>query len=174
MITPLPDRLKLNTNETRAHLIHRRSLSDLENLGDALKVEKRSEDWCGVEGKLRVFLGNVCKNTPQLKIFFLFFFCHIADAANERSEREVFDLPSSVNYNQEYTIETLVVADKKMTDFHGVEELKTYVPTLINIVRKKNPHDLRRRYRSRRANSARREETRKFACRQSRSHGPPS
>ncbi|XP_074606449.1 A disintegrin and metalloproteinase with thrombospondin motifs 6-like [Acropora palmata] len=105
MITPLPDRLKLNTNETRAHLIHRRSLSDLENLGDALKVEKRSEDWCGVE-----------------------------DAANERSEREVFDLPSSVNYNQEYTIETLVVADKKMTDFHGVEELKTYVPTLINIV----------------------------------------
>ena len=154
MITPLPDRLKLNTNETRAHLIHRRSLSDLENLGDALKVEKRSEDWCGVEGKLRVFLGNVCKNTPQLKIFYSFFFCHIADAANERSEREVFDLPSSVNYNQEYTIETLVVADKKMTDFHGVEELKTYVPTLINIVRNKNPQDLRRRYRSRRANSA--------------------
>lgn len=68
-------------------------------------------------------------------IFFTAFF-HFADEASDRSEREVFDLPSSANYNQEYTIETLVVADKKMTDFHGVEELKTYVPTLINIVRK--------------------------------------
>lgn len=73
----------------------------------------------------------------NLRFFLLFIFCHVADEANERSEREVFDLPSSVNYNQEYTIETLVVVDKKMTDFHGVEELKTYVPTLINIVRKK-------------------------------------
>ena len=56
---------------------------------------------------------------------------------NGYSKREVFDMPTSVNYNQEYTIETLVVADKKMVDFHGVEELKTYVPSLINIVRKK-------------------------------------
>lgn len=56
------------------------------------------------------------------------------DKTSARSKREVFDLPSPVNYQQDYAIETLVVADKKMTDFHGVEELKTYVPSLINIV----------------------------------------
>ena len=56
------------------------------------------------------------------------------DKTSARSKREVFDLPSPVNYQQDYVIETLVVADKKMTDFHGVEELKTYVPSLINIV----------------------------------------
>ncbi|XP_068695608.1 A disintegrin and metalloproteinase with thrombospondin motifs 6-like [Montipora foliosa] len=105
VINPLPDRLRQDNNNTRAHLIHKRSVSALENLGTALGVEKRSENWCGVE-----------------------------DMTNGYSKREVFDMPTSVNYNQEYTIETLVVADKKMVDFHGVEELKTYVPSLINIV----------------------------------------
>jgi len=46
----------------------------------------------------------------------------------------VFDLPAPVNYNKDFTIETLVVADKTMTDFHGIEELKVYVPSLVNIV----------------------------------------
>ena len=46
----------------------------------------------------------------------------------------VFDLPAPVDYNQDFTIETLVVADKTMTDFHGIEELKVYVPSLVNIV----------------------------------------
>ena len=46
----------------------------------------------------------------------------------------VFDLPAPVNYNQDFTIETLVVADKTMTDFHGIEELRVYVPSLVNIV----------------------------------------
>lgn len=46
----------------------------------------------------------------------------------------VFDLPAPVNYNQDFTIETLVVADKTMTDFHGIEELKVYIPSLVNIV----------------------------------------
>ena len=46
----------------------------------------------------------------------------------------VFDLPAPVNYNKDFTIETLVVADKTMTDFHGIDELKVYVPSLVNIV----------------------------------------
>ena len=49
-------------------------------------------------------------------------------------KRMVFDLPASVNYNKDFIIETLVVADKTMTDFHGIEELKVYVPSLVNIV----------------------------------------
>lgn len=51
MINPLPDRLGLERNKTRAHVIHRRSTSSLEDLGEALRVEKRSENWCGVEGE---------------------------------------------------------------------------------------------------------------------------
>ena len=49
-------------------------------------------------------------------------------------KRAVFDAPVPVDYHKDFTIETLVVVDKKMTDFHGIEELKTYVPSLINIV----------------------------------------
>ena len=49
-------------------------------------------------------------------------------------KRTIFDLPASADYSQDFTIETLVVVDKKMTDFHGIEELKVYVPSLINIV----------------------------------------
>lgn len=36
--------------------------------------------------------------------------------------------------NKQYTIEAVVVADKKMTQFHGVDQLKIYIPTLINMV----------------------------------------
>ena len=67
----------------------------------------------------------------------------VADNPGDRSKREVYDLPSPVNYQRDFIIETLVVADKKMTDFHGVEELKIYVPSLINIVSKKLPMCLR-------------------------------
>lgn len=49
-IHPLPDRMGLDKNKTRAHVIHRRSTTPLESAGKALKIEKRSENWCGVEG----------------------------------------------------------------------------------------------------------------------------
>lgn len=52
MVHPLPDRLKLGKNNTRAHVIHRRSLSPAhaQSLAQALEDEKRSDSWCGVEG----------------------------------------------------------------------------------------------------------------------------
>lgn len=82
--------------------------------------------------KLTRFVSILHRKTVRCILnFFLFVF---VDKSSARSKREVFDLPSPVNYQQDYVIETLVVADKKMTDFHGVEELKTYVPSLINIV----------------------------------------
>lgn len=49
-IHPLPDRLGLEKNKTRAHVIHRRCTTPLESAGKALKIEKRSENWCAVEG----------------------------------------------------------------------------------------------------------------------------
>ena len=52
VVHPLPDRLKLAKNNTRAHVIHRRSLSPMrsQSLAEALEKEKRSDSWCGVEG----------------------------------------------------------------------------------------------------------------------------
>lgn len=64
----------------------------------------------------------------------LFPFVVTDEPSQSRMKRLVFDLPAPVNYNKDFTIETLIVADKKMTDFHGIEELKVYVPSLVNIV----------------------------------------
>ena len=50
MINPLPDRLGLGKNKTRAHVIHRRSLTSLGILEGAMDLDKRSDSWCGVEG----------------------------------------------------------------------------------------------------------------------------
>ena len=49
-VHPLPDRLGLEKNKTRAHVVHRRSATPLESVGKTLKIEKRSDNWCGVEG----------------------------------------------------------------------------------------------------------------------------
>ena len=64
----------------------------------------------------------------------IFFFFAVVDEPSPRMKRAIFDLPASADYSRDFTIETLVVVDKKMTDFHGIEELKVYVPSLINIV----------------------------------------
>lgn len=52
VVHPLPDRLKLAKNNTRAHVMHRRSLSAMrsQSLAEATEKEKRSDSWCGVEG----------------------------------------------------------------------------------------------------------------------------
>lgn len=61
MVHPLPDRLKLGKNNTRAHVIHRRSLAPMhaQSLKDALEEEKRSDSWCGVEGIIRTFYWHI-------------------------------------------------------------------------------------------------------------------
>lgn len=50
MIHPLPDRLGLEKNRTRAHVIHRRSVTPLQALRKAMREENRPDEWCGVEG----------------------------------------------------------------------------------------------------------------------------
>ena len=50
MVHPLPDRLGLEKNKTRAHVIHKRSLAPQQNLRRAMQDEKRSAGWCGVQG----------------------------------------------------------------------------------------------------------------------------
>ena len=104
-------------------------LSELfaEKSPDNIKVPFRSISWT----------KNNLTGTIMAPKFVSFNF---VDKPSDRTKREVFDLPSPINYHQDFTIETLVVADKKMTDFHGVEELKIYVPSLINIVSFKNAY----------------------------------
>ena len=62
VVHPLPDRLKLGKNNTRAHVIHRRSLSPMraQSLEEALEKEKRSDSWCGVEGIKRTYFESSC------------------------------------------------------------------------------------------------------------------
>ena len=50
MLHPLPDRLGLEKNKTRAHVIHKRSLAPQKTLRRAMQDEKRSAGWCGVQG----------------------------------------------------------------------------------------------------------------------------
>ena len=50
LVHPLPDRLGLEKNKTRAHVIHKRSLAPQQNLRRAMQDEKRSAGWCGVQG----------------------------------------------------------------------------------------------------------------------------
>ena len=50
MVHQLPDRLGLEKNKTRAHVIHKRSLAPQKTLRRAMQDEKRSAGWCGVQG----------------------------------------------------------------------------------------------------------------------------
>ena len=52
LVHPLPARLGLGKNKTRAHVIQRRSSRPLQALGMAMTNEERSEKWCGVKGLL--------------------------------------------------------------------------------------------------------------------------
>ncbi|XP_022805551.1 A disintegrin and metalloproteinase with thrombospondin motifs 6-like [Stylophora pistillata] len=110
MVHPLPDRLKLGKNNTRAHVIHRRSLSPAHahSLAQALEEEKRSDSWCGVEG------GATVQQSDE------------GDDNHENSDR-------SFRPNKKRTIESMLVVEKEMTRFYGVSQIEKYVPTMANM-----------------------------------------
>ena len=54
MVHPLPGRLGLEKNKTRAHVIHKRSLAPHQTLRRAMQDEKRSAGWCGVQGMFQI------------------------------------------------------------------------------------------------------------------------
>ena len=54
MVHPLPDRLGLEKNKTRAHVIHKKSLAPHQTLRRAMQDEKRSAGWCGVQGMFQI------------------------------------------------------------------------------------------------------------------------
>lgn len=41
----------------------------------------------------------------------------------------------SSDMNRQRTIESMIVVEKVMTKFYGVEQIKRYVPTIVNVVR---------------------------------------
>jgi len=107
MVHPLPDRLGLGKNKTRAHVIHRRSLAPLQTLRKAVEEEERSAGWCGVEGE---------SSFQQ----------------SEDSSEPHMNFPRSSN-NRQRTIESMIVVEKVMTKFYGVDQIKKYVPTIVNM-----------------------------------------
>jgi len=108
VVHPLPDRLKLGKNNTRAHVIHRRSLSPMrvQSLVEALEKEKRSDSWCGVED---------------------------GSAVQQSDEGESHLNFARSSANQKRTIESMIVVEKMMTKFYGVDQIKKYVPTIVNM-----------------------------------------
>ena len=42
---------------------------------------------------------------------------------------------AEMNFPRLRTIESMIVVEKVMTKFYGAEAIKTYVPTIVNIVR---------------------------------------
>ena len=52
MVSPLPHRLGLHKNNTKAHLIYKRSTRYPDILRRALEKEDRADHWCGVKGEI--------------------------------------------------------------------------------------------------------------------------
>ncbi|XP_068740000.1 A disintegrin and metalloproteinase with thrombospondin motifs 6-like [Montipora capricornis] len=108
MVHPLPDRLRLEKNKSRAHVIHKRSLTPQQALRKAMTKEERSDEWCGVKGTSR-FQHSDYSNGPQ----------------------SVFRRSSDLS--RQRTIESMIVVEKVMTKFYGVQQIKKYVPTIVNV-----------------------------------------
>ncbi|XP_029192648.2 A disintegrin and metalloproteinase with thrombospondin motifs 6-like isoform X2 [Acropora millepora] len=111
LVHPLPARLGLEKNKTRAHVIQRRSLTPLQALGMAMTEEERSEKWCGVKGTSKFQQSDNSSKTSHA----------------------IFRRSADVDFARVRTIESMVVVEKVMTKFYGVEAIRTYVPTLVNI-----------------------------------------
>ncbi|KAK2566912.1 A disintegrin and metalloproteinase with thrombospondin motifs 18 [Acropora cervicornis] len=111
LVHPLPARLGLEKNKTRAHVIQRRSLTPLQALGMAMTEEERSEKWCGVKGTSKFQQSDDSSKTSHA----------------------IFRRSADVDFARVRTIESMVVVEKVMTKFYGVEAIRTYVPTLVNI-----------------------------------------
>ena len=67
------------------------------------------------------------------KLFALFFFLDgSAVQQSDQSESHLNFARSSAN--QKRTIESMIVVEKEMTKFYGVDQIKKYVPTIVNMV----------------------------------------
>ena len=52
---------------------------------------------------------------------------------SEDSSEPHMNFPRSSN-NRQRTIESMIVVEKVMTKFYGVDQIKKYVPTIVNMV----------------------------------------
>ena len=57
---------------------------------------------------------------------------------SSKTSHAIFRRSADVDFARVRTIESMVVVEKVMTKFYGVEAIRTYVPTLVNIVRENN------------------------------------
>ena len=63
-------------------------------------------------------------------------FCFLGGSAVQQSDESESMLNfarSSANRNR--TIESMIVVEKMMTKFYGVDQIKKYVPTIVNMVK---------------------------------------
>ena len=74
--------------------------------------------------KLVDFAGRLCGS--------FFFLDGSAVQQSDESESHLNFARSSAN--QKRTIESMIVVEKMMTKFYGVDQIKKYVPTIVNMV----------------------------------------
>lgn len=63
-------------------------------------------------------------------------FCFLDGSAVQQSDEGESHLNfARSSANQKGTIESMIVVEKMMTKFYGVDQIKKYVPTIVNMVR---------------------------------------
>lgn len=62
-------------------------------------------------------------------------FCFLDGSAFQQSDESESHLNfARSSANQKRTIESMIVVEKMMTKFYGVDQIKKYVPTIVNMV----------------------------------------
>ena len=62
-------------------------------------------------------------------------FCFLGRSAIQQSDESESHLNfARSSANQKRTIESMIVVEKLMTKFYGVDQIKKYVPTIVNMV----------------------------------------
>ena len=62
-------------------------------------------------------------------------FCFLGGSAIQQSDESESHLNfARSSANQKRTIESMIVVEKLMTKFYGVDQIKKYVPTIVNMV----------------------------------------
>ena len=77
------------------------------------------------------------KNPQPYKFVFSYFSGKSRVQQSDDSSKPHMNFPRSSDMSRQRTIESLIVVEKVMTKFYGVDQIKKYVPTIINVVRER-------------------------------------
>ena len=74
---------------------------------------------------------------PSRRNVFSYFSGKSTFQQSDDSSEPHMNLPRSSDMSRQRTIESMIVVEKVMTKFYGVDQIKKYVPTIVNVVRER-------------------------------------